>query len=248
MKKAIVGKKLGMTQIFTANGNVVPVTVIEAGPVTVVGKKSVEKDGYDAVVVAFDKVRESLLNKPELGVFKKVNVEPHRTLKEFRFENSNEYEIGNVIKCDIFSENDLVDVTGTTRGRGFTGVIQRWNAARLKMSHGTGPVHRSVGSMGSNSTPSKVFKNRIMPGQYGHERVTIQNLEVVKVDADRNILLIKGAVPGPKGSLVIIKQAVKAKNWGDRQWQKLNYSICLTKKLEVWQLAIMCSKLNIMNR
>ncbi len=210
MNKAIIGKKLGMTQVFTPNGLVIPVTVVEAGPVTVVRKKSAEKEGYNAVVVAFEQVREKLVNKPEMGVFKKADVAPHRTLKELRFENSNDYEIGSVIKCDIFNENDMVDVSGTTRGRGFTGNIQRWNAHRLKMTHGTGPVHREVGSLSANSTPSRVFKNKRMPGQYGHENVTIQNLEVVKVDAERNILLIKGCIPGPRGSLVVIKQAVKA--------------------------------------
>lgn len=210
MNKAIIGKKLGMTQVFTPNGLVIPVTVVEAGPVTVVRKKSAEKEGYNAVVVAFEQVREKLVNKPEMGIFKKADVAPHRTLKELRFENSNDYEIGSVIKCDIFNENDMVDVSGTTRGRGFTGNIQRWNAHRLKMTHGTGPVHREVGSLSANSTPSRVFKNKRMPGQYGHENVTIQNLEVVKVDAERNILLIKGCIPGPRGSLVVIKQAVKA--------------------------------------
>lgn len=210
MKKAIIGKKLGMTQVFTPDGLVVPVTVVEAGPVTVVRKKSAGKDGYDALVVAFEQIREKLVNKPEMGVFKKAEVAPHRVLKEFKFENCDDYEIGAVIKCDIFTENDAVDVSGTTRGRGFTGNIQRWNAHRLKMTHGTGPVHREVGSLGANSTPSKVFKNKKMPGQYGHESVTIQNLEVVKVDAERNILLIKGCVPGPRGSLVVVKQAVKA--------------------------------------
>ncbi len=210
MRKAIIGKKLGMTQVFTQNGQVVPVTVIEAGPVTVVRKKTALKDGYDAIVVAFDQVREKLVNKPKMGVFKKADVSAHRTLKELKFDNSNEYEVGQVIKCDIFAENDKVDVRGTTRGRGFTGVIQRWNTARLKMSHGTGPVHRQVGSMGSSASQSRVFKNKKMAGQYGHETVTIQNLEVVKVDTDRNILLIKGCVPGPRGSLVFVKQAVKA--------------------------------------
>ncbi len=210
MNKAIIGKKLGMTQVFTPNGLVIPVTVVEAGPVTVVRKKSAEKEGYNAVVVAFEQVREKLVNKPEMGVFKKADVAPHRTLKELRLENSNDYEIGSVIKCDIFNENDMVDVSGTTRGRGFTGNIQRWNAHRLKMTHGTGPVHREVGSLSANSTPSRVFKNKRMPGQYGHENVTIQNLEVVKVDAERNILLIKGCIPGPRGSLVVVKQAVKA--------------------------------------
>lgn len=210
MNKAIIGKKLGMTQVFTPNGLVIPVTVVEAGPVTVIRKKSAEKEGYNAVVVAFEQVREKLVNKPEMGVFKKADVAPHRTLKELRLENSNDYEIGSVIKCDIFNENDMVDVSGTTRGRGFTGNIQRWNAHRLKMTHGTGPVHREVGSLSANSTPSRVFKNKRMPGQYGHENVTIQNLEVVKVDAERNILLIKGCIPGPRGSLVVVKQAVKA--------------------------------------
>ena len=210
MNKAIIGKKLGMTQVFTPNGLVIPVTVVEAGPVTVVRKKSAEKEGYNAVVVAFEQVREKLVNKPEMGVFKKADVAPHRTLKELRLENSNDYEIGSVIKCDIFNENDMVDVSGTTRGRGFTGNIQRWNAHRLKMTHGTGPVHREVGSLSANSTPSRVFKNKRMPGQYGHENVTIQNLEVVKVDAERNILLIIGCIPGPRGSLVVVKQAVKA--------------------------------------
>lgn len=210
MKKAIIGKKLGMTQVFTQNGQVIPVTVVEAGPVTVVRKKSEERDGYNAVVVAFDQIREKLVSKPKLGVYQKAGVAAHRTLKELKFENSNDYEVGQVIKCDIFSENDKVDVSGTTRGRGFTGNIQKWNGSRLKMTHGTGPVHRQVGSMGANSTPGRVMKGKKMPGQYGHDNVTIQNLEVVKVDTDRNILLIKGCVPGPRGSLVFVKQAVKA--------------------------------------
>ena len=209
MKKAIIGKKLGMTQIFTANGEVVPVTVVEAGPMKVIQKKTVENDGYVATVVAYQTAKEKNVNKAQLGAFKKANVEPLKTIKEFKFDNTDSYEIGAEIKCDIFDENDLVDVTGTTRGRGFTGVIQRWNQARLKMTHGTGPVHREVGSMGANSTPSRVFKNKHMPGQYGHEQVTIQNLKVVKVDSARNILLISGCIPGPKGSLVTIKEAVK---------------------------------------
>lgn len=209
MKKAIIGKKLGMTQVFTQNGQVIPVTVIEAGPVTVIRKKLQEKDGYNAVVVAFEQVRESLVNKPKLGEFKKAEVVPHRTIRELKFENANDYAISQVIKCDIFAENDMVDVVGTTRGRGYTGVIQRWNGSRLKMTHGTGPVHRQVGSFGANSTPARVLKGKKMPGQYGHERATVQNLEIVKVDPERNILLIKGCVPGPRGSLVFVKQAVK---------------------------------------
>ena len=209
MKKAILGKKLGMTQIFTPDGLVVPVTVVEAGPCLVVRKKTIEKDGYEAIVVAFGQTKENRLNKPKLGVLKKANVAPHKVLREFKFENVGEFNSGAEIKADIFVEGDIVDVSGTTRGRGFTGTIQRWNAHRLKMTHGVGPVHREVGSMGANSTPSRVFKNKKMPGQYGAEKVTIQNLEVVKVDADRNILLIKGCLPGPKGSIVTIKDAVK---------------------------------------
>ena len=210
MKKAIIGKKLGMTQIFTTDGLVVPVTVVEAGPCTVVQKKTAEKEGYNSVVVAFEEQKESRLNKAQLGTYKKANVPAHRILRELKLDNAREYEIGKAITCDIFEEHDKVDVTGLTRGRGFTGVIQRWNSARLRMTHGVSLVHRSVGSMGANSTPSRVFKNKHMPGQYGHERVTIQNLEVVKVDTARNILLIKGCMPGPRGTIVTIKESVKA--------------------------------------
>ena len=209
MKKAILGKKLGMTQIFTPDGLVVPVTVVEAGPCAVVRKKTIDKDGYEALVVAFNQTKENRLNKPQLGVLKKANIGPHKILREFKFEDASGFEIGSEIKADIFTEGDIVDVSGTTRGRGFTGTIQRWNAHRLKMTHGVGPVHREVGSMGANSTPSRVFKNKKMPGQYGAEKVTIQNLEVVKVDSERNILLIKGCLPGPKGSIVTIKESVK---------------------------------------
>lgn len=209
MKKAILGKKLGMTQIFTPDGLVVPVTVVEAGPCAVVRKKTIDKDGYEALVVAFNQTKENRLNKPQLGVLKKANIGPHKILREFKFEDASGFEIGSEIKADIFTEGDIVDVSGTTRGRGFTGTIQRWNAHRLKMTHGVGPVHREVGSMGANSTPSRVFKNKKMPGQYGAEKVTIQNLEVVKVDSERNILLIKGCLLGPKGSIVTIKEAVK---------------------------------------
>ena len=209
MKKAILGKKLGMTQIFTPDGLVVPVTVVEAGPCAVVRKKTIDKDGYEALVVAFNQTKENRLNKPQLGVLKKANIGPHKILREFKFEDASGFEIGSEMNADIFTERDIVDVSGTTRGRGFTGTIQRWNAHRLKMTHGVGPVHREVGSMGANSTPSRVFKNKKMPGQYGAEKVTIQNLEVVKVDSERNILLIKGCLPGPKGSIVTIKEAVK---------------------------------------
>ncbi len=210
MKKAIIGKKLGMTQIFTTDGLVVPVTVVEAGPCTVVQKKTEEKEGYNCVVVAFGEQKENRLKKAQLGVYKKANVPAHRILRELKLDNAREFEIGKDITCDIFEENDKVDVTGLTRGRGFTGVIQRWNQHRLKMTHGVSLVHREVGSMSANSTPSRVFKNKHMPGQYGHEQVTIQNLEIVKVDTARNILLIKGCLPGPRGTIVTIKESVKA--------------------------------------
>jgi len=209
MKKAIIGKKLGMTQVFTPEGVVIPVTVVEAGPCPVVQVKNNEKDGYNAVVVAFDKQKAQRVNKPMTGAFKKAGVDTYRVMKELKFENASDYTLGQEIKVDIFGEGDKVDVTGTTRGRGFTGVIQRWNQHRLRMTHGTGPVHREVGSMGANSTPSRVFKNKHMPGHYGVERVTIQNLEIVKVDASRNVLLVKGCIPGPKGSVVTIREAVK---------------------------------------
>lgn len=209
MEKAILGRKLGMTQVFDETGLMVPVTVIEAGPMTVVRKKTVERDGYSAVVVAFEDIKEKELNKPETGAFKKANVAPKRFVKEFKYDNADAYEAGKEIKCDIFANGDMVDVSGVTRGRGFTGVIKRWNQRRLKMTHGTGPVHRSVGSTGANSTPSKVIKGLHMPGQYGHENVTVQNLKIVRVDSERNVLLVRGAVPGPKGGLVTVKETVK---------------------------------------
>lgn len=209
MKKAIIGKKLGMTQVFTPEGVVIPVTVVEAGPCPVVQIKNNEKDGYNAIVVAFDKQKAQRVNKPMTGAFKKAGIDTYRIVKELKFDNANEYSLGQEVKADIFSEGDKVDVTGTSRGRGFTGVIQRWNQHRLKMTHGVGPVHREVGSMGANSTPSRVFKNKHMPGHYGVERVTMQNLEIVKVDVSRNILLVKGCVPGPKGSVITIREAVK---------------------------------------
>ncbi len=208
MNKAIIGRKLGMTQIFTQDGKVIPVTVVEAGPCPVVQVKTVEKDGYKAVKLGFDEVSEKALNKPALGQFKKAGVKPQKTLKEFR--NDNEYNVGDVVTCEIFAEGDKVDVSGLTKGHGFTGVIKRWNNQRLKETHGVGPVHREVGSMGANSSPSRVFKNKHMAGQYGHERVTIQNLEIVKVDVARNALLIKGAVPGPVKGIVTIRTSVKA--------------------------------------
>ena len=208
MKKAILGKKIGMSQIFTDAGLVIPVTVVEAGPCFVSQIKTNEKDGYEAVQLAFVDTKASRITKPELGHLKKANIAPKKYLKEFKI-SSEGLTLGSEIKCDTFAAGDKVDVSGYTKGRGFTGVIQRWNAHRLKMTHGVGPVHREVGSMGANSTPSRVFKNKKMAGHYGHERVTIQNLEVVKVDSARNILLIKGCVPGPRGTVLTIKEAIK---------------------------------------
>lgn len=204
--KEILGIKLGMTQVFSKNGLVIPVTVVEAGPMSVIQKKTVEKDGYNAVKVAFKDCRENLLNKPNLGEFKKAGV----SAKKYLAEIHSDYEVGAEIKCDIFSEGEMVDVQGVTRGRGFTGAIQRWNQHRHPMTHGVSLVHRASGSMGANSTPSRVLKGKHLAGHYGHETVTIQNLEVVKVDTNRNVLLIKGAIPGPKGGLVTIKTAAKA--------------------------------------
>ena len=210
MNKAIIGRKLGMTQLFSQDGKVIPVTVIEAGPCPVVQVKTLERDGYSAVKLGFDEVREGVLNKPEVGQFKKAGVACQRVLKEFRFDDLSAYEVGKAVTVEVFAEGDKVDVVGTTKGHGFSGVIKRWNQARLRMTHGTGPVHREVGSMGANSSPSRVFKNKHMPGQYGNERVTVQNLEIVKVDTQRNVLLIKGAIPGAVGGIVTVSKSVKA--------------------------------------
>ncbi|HEY8390581.1 MAG TPA: 50S ribosomal protein L3 [Clostridia bacterium] len=210
MNKAILGKKLGMTQIFSDDGTVIPVTVVEAGPCYVSQVKTDEKDGYNAVQFAFYDAKEKTVTKPLMGHLKKAGLGAKKYLKEFRLSDVSSYTSGKEVKCDIFKTGDIVDVSGVTRGRGFTGVIQRWNNHRLKMTHGTGPVHREVGSMGANSTPSRVMKNKKMPGHYGHENATIQNLEVVKVDAEKNIMLIRGSVPGPKGGLVAVRQAVKS--------------------------------------
>ncbi|MEG0766636.1 MAG: 50S ribosomal protein L3 [Clostridia bacterium] len=213
MKKAIVGKKVGMTQIFTEDGRLVPVTVIEAGPCTVVQKKTVDTDGYDAIQVGFDTLPENrakkLVNKPLTGHFKKAGIAPMRRLREFRMEDVASYEIGQVIKADVFATGDVIDVIGTTKGHGFTGVIYRWNQHTGPMAHGS-KYHRGVGSMGANSDPSHVFKNKHMSGQYGCEQVTIQNLTVVRVDVDRNLLLVRGAVPGPNGGLLTVREAIKA--------------------------------------
>jgi large subunit ribosomal protein L3 len=207
--KGIIGKKVGMTQLFDDKGNVVPVTVIEAGPCTIVQKKTVETDGYNAVQFGFQDLPDRKVTKPAKGHFEKADVAPKRVLREFRFENIEALNVKDIIKADVFAEGDHVDVVGTSKGKGFTGVIKRWNHHRLKMTHGTGPVHREVGSMGANTDPSRVFKGKKMAGHLGSERVTIQNLDVVKVDVENNLIAIKGAIPGPKGSIVIVTDSVK---------------------------------------
>ena len=210
MNKAIIGRKLGMTQLFTAEGKVIPVTVIEAGPCPVVQVKTLERDGYSAVKLGFDQVDEKLLNKPEAGLFKKAGVPAQKVLKEFKLENAESLAVGTVIECDTFVAGDKVDVSGVSKGHGFTGVIKRWNHHRLKETHGVGPVHREVGSMGAISNPSRVFKGKKMSGQWGCENVTVLNLEVVKVDKERNVILVKGAVPGPVKGIVTLRNSVKA--------------------------------------
>ncbi|MDD3409655.1 MAG: 50S ribosomal protein L3 [Eubacteriales bacterium] len=213
MKKAIVGKKIGMTQVFTDDGRLVPVTVVEAGPCKVVQKKTVESDGYEAVQVGFDTLAENrakkLVNKPQVGHFKKADVAPTRFLRELRLDNVAELEVGSNLTVSQFAAGEKIDVSGMTKGHGFSGAIYRWNQHTGPMAHGS-KYHRGVGSMSANSDPSRVFKNKHMPGHYGVERVTIQNLEIVKVDTERNLLLIKGAVPGPDGSLLLVRNACKA--------------------------------------
>ena len=210
MNKWILGKKAGMTQVFDNTGKVIPVTVIEAGPCVVTQIKTKEVDGYNAIQVGFAEMRKVLVNKPRTGTFKKAGTTPRCFLREFHVEDVSIYSLGQEIKCDVFAEGDIVDVTSRTKGRGFTGVIQRWNQQRIgSMTHGTGPIHRSVGSMGANSNPSRVFKNKHMAGQYGDEQVTIQNLTIIKVDTAKNCILVKGGIPGAEGALVSIKAAVK---------------------------------------
>ena len=208
MKKAILGKKIGMTQMFRADGTMIPVTVIEAGPCPVVQKKTVGTDGYEAVQVGFGELREKLSNKPRTGHFAKAGVKPLRYMREFKLDDAKNYEVGQIIKADMFAEGDKIDVRGVSKGKGFQGVIKRWNQNRGKMTHGS-HYHRGVGSMSANSSPSRVFKNKNLPGHMGDETVTIQNLEVVRVDVERNLLLVKGAVPGPKGGLVALTSTVK---------------------------------------
>ena len=210
MKKGIIGKKIGMTQIFDENGKVIPVTVIEAGPCVVTQKKTLENDGYEAVQVGFGDVKLSKLNKPLKGHFAKNDVAPKKTLKEFRLDDCSALNVGDIIKAETFAEGETVDVKGTSKGHGTAGAIKRWNFSRLRESHGTGPNARHQGSLGACSSPSRVFKGRKMAGHYGHETVTIQNLKVAKVDNENNIIAVKGAVPGPKGGIVVIADAVKA--------------------------------------
>ncbi len=211
MKKAILATKIGMTQIFDETGASIPVTVLQAGPCVVTQVKTVENDGYDAVQVGFGDIRKTLVNKPEAGVFDKAEVEYKRYLQEFRFENAAEYSVKDEIKADIFAAGDHVDATAISKGKGFQGAIKRHGQHRGPMTHGS-KYHRHAGSNGTSSDPSRVFKGKKMPGQMGHERVTVQNLEIVKVDAENNLLLVKGSVPGPKKSLVTIKESVKAAN------------------------------------
>lgn len=210
MKKGIIGRKLGMTQIFADNGAAIPVTVIEAGPCPVVQKKTAENDGYDAVQLGFDDIREKLVTKPAAGHFKKAGVSAKRHLKEFRLEGAADMNVGDVVAADTFAAGEKVDITGITKGRGYTGAVKRWGNHILKMTHGTGPIHRQVGSMGACSSPSRVFKNKKMAGQYGNEQVTVLNLEVIKIDAEKGLIAVKGAVPGAKGGIVFIRDSVKA--------------------------------------
>ena len=211
MKKGLIARKIGMTQLFDENGKVIPVTVVEAGPCTVVQKKTVESDGYDAIQVGFGDVKVTRVNKPDAGHFAKANVAPRKVLKEFRLEDISAVNVGDILKADVFEVGDKIDVVGTSKGKGTAGSIKRWNFGRLKESHGTGPVARHAGSLGACSDPSRVFKGKKLAGHLGTERVTIQNLDVVKVDAENNLIAIKGAVPGAKGGIVVLADSVKNK-------------------------------------
>ena len=207
--KAIIGKKVGMSQIFDENGKVIPVTVIEAGPCVVVQKKTAEKEGYAAVQLGYEDIPERKLTKPEMGHLNKAGVAPKKYLREFDLENAAELNVGDIIKADTFKEGDFVDVTGTSKGHGYQGVIKRHGASRLKETHGTGPVHRHAGSMGSGTDPARIFKGKIGAGQMGNEQVTVLNLDVVKVDTELGLIAVRGAIPGPKGGVVFVKDTVK---------------------------------------
>lgn len=210
MKKGLIGKKIGMTQIFDEKGNVIPVTVVEAGPCVVVQKKTIDNDGYEAVQVGFGDVKANRVNKPMKGHFDKNNVAPKKVLKEFRLENIDEVNVGDILKADTFAVGDKVDVIGTSKGHGTAGVMKRWNFGRLRESHGTGPVARHAGSLGACSSPSRVFKGKKLAGHYGVDRTTVQNLTIAKVDVENNLVAVKGAIPGPKGGIVVIANAKKA--------------------------------------
>ena len=209
MKKAIIGKKIGMTQIFDETGKVTPVTVIEAGPCVVVQKKTMETDGYEAIQMGYGDLKPNRVNKPMKGHFAKGDVAPKKHLKEFRMDDCTALNVGDIVKADVFETGDYVDVSGISKGKGFAGVIKRYNNHRLKETHGTGPVARQSGSMGACSTPSRIFKGKKMPGQMGAEKVTVQNLTVVKIDAENNLIAVKGAIPGPKKGIVTIINSVK---------------------------------------
>jgi len=209
MKKGIIGKKIGMTQIFCENGEVIPVTIIEVGPCPVVQKKTAEAEGYDAVQLGFEEVAERKVTQPIKGHFKKANITLKRHLKEFRLDDAASYNVGDEIKADIFAAGDKIDVTGTSKGHGYTGAIKRWNLSMLGQTHGIGPIHRQSGSMGVID-PARIFKNKKMAGQWGNEKVTILNLDVVKVDAEKNVIAVKGAVPGARGGIVFIRDSIKA--------------------------------------
>ena len=209
MKKGLIGKKIGMTQIFDENGKVIPVTVVEAGPCVITQKKTIENDGYEAVQLGFGDVKVQRVNKPMQGHFAKADVAPKKVLKEFRFDDCATLNVGDIVKADTFAAGDKVDVIGTSKGKGTAGAIKRWNFSRLKESHGTGPVARHAGSLGACSDPSRVFKGKKLAGHLGSERVTIQNLDIVKVDAENNLIAIKGAIPGPRGGIVVLKDSVK---------------------------------------
>jgi len=208
MKKGIIGKKIGMTQIFDEKGNMIPVTVIEAGPCAVVQKKTTENDGYEAVQLGYGDMKANKVNKPMKGHFAKSDVAPKKVLKEFKLADTSGLNVGDIIKADIFAAGEFVDVVGTSKGKGTAGVIKRWNFGRLRESHGTGPVARHGGSLGVID-PARIFKGKKMAGHLGTERVTVQNLSVVKVDSENNLIAIKGSVPGPKGGIVVIADSVK---------------------------------------
>ena len=209
MKKGLIGKKIGMTQIFDENGNVIPVTLIECGPCVVAQKKTAENDGYDAIQLGFMDAKAKHMTKAEKGHYEKNGLALKKHLKEFRLDDCAQYNVGDVITVDTFAAGEKVDITGITKGRGYTGAIKRWNLAKLRMTHGVGPVHRQSGSMGVID-PARIFKNKKMAGQYGNEQVTIQNLAVVRIDAEKNLIAVKGAVPGAKGGIVFVRDSVKA--------------------------------------